>query len=700
MIIRSLSMENFKRFRSLRLELDDGLNVVKGPNESGKSTLIQAIFALLYWRPNANRKEVRECISWGRDEGFLLEMKAVSQRGEWQLAKDFAKKTVRLDCGSERLSDIERVEEWIGEETGLLNETAYRVTAGIRQDEVENIAQGRDDLQRSLQASVTGGGEGVSARDVVSAMQKARSDLVRGLDRPVKNAGAIAAVESRLQSLEENRRQLVERVESLRRARLREKELAGELAERKEELVAAENLQEAFQEQLNLEAELDELRERFAETDQTVTLWNERDSLVQQRKGKYSRIEEALNEKRDWLDRAEVRLKGLDESIQRMENECARLEKSPDKEVVRWPWLMALGIILILAGIGLVFVSTWLGVAAVVIGVVLAMFAVMQTRVRRTEGKAVALASFNQQLQDLRLERSSLDRSVRGVISEVGAASTDNFEQVKQAYFTLLDDLRDVENKLEVLSRGRNKQDLEKEMKDLALAQRVRESRLEELGRSSIDPMENQKAQVRAKAARKQVEDLKREKIRLEYQLEQSGSEEENLIACEEEMAVLAEEAENLKRRARAFDLAIDWMEQALSLVVQVVKEDVQEKVGEMVAAITGGRYDRVRIVDDDFNLEAYSREKGGEVPVDLDTLSRGTVDQVYLSARLALIESICGANRPPLILDDPLVTFDPGRIERAFRLLKEYARDYQILLFTCSDHYDDYADRVIDLSL
>lgn len=453
MIIRSLSLDDFKRFRSLRLELGEGINVVKGPNESGKSTLIQAIFALLYWRPNANRKEVRDCVSWGRDEGFVLGMRAVSQRGEWTLTKDFVKKTVRLECGNERLGDIERVEEWIGEETGLFSENAYRVTAGIRQDEVENIAQGRDDLQRSLQASVTGGGEGISARDVVTSMQKARTELTRGMDRPVKNAGSIAAVGSRLKALEENRKQLTERVDSLRQARLREKELLKELAGSEEELAASENMQDAFQEQVSLEGELAELRERFVETDQTVSLWNQRDKLVQLRRGKYAKLEEALTDKRDWLDRAEVRLKSLDDSIQRLEGECAKMERTPDKEVVRWPWLMALGIILILAGIAMVFVSTWLGVALVAIGVVVAMFAVMQTRLQRTEGKALALASLNQQLRDLRLERSSLDRSVRGVISEVGSASTDNFEEVRQAYFTLLDDLREVENKLEVLSR-------------------------------------------------------------------------------------------------------------------------------------------------------------------------------------------------------------------------------------------------------
>ncbi len=350
MKIRSLSLTNFKKFKSLDLELAEGLNVIKGPNESGKSTLMQSIMAVLYWRPNSSRKEVRMCVSWGREDGFQLGIVADSERGEWKLSKDFSQRTALLEHEGERLTDIDRIEEWVGEETGLPGEAVFRATAGIRQDDVENIVAGKDDLERSLQASVTGGGEGISARDVVSAMQKARADLVRGMDRPVKNAGALAAAQARRQSLQEEHQRLEERVESLRQARLREKELQEELAGQEEELAAALRLRETFQEQTDLETELAELRERFAEADQTVSLWIRHEELANERIVKYSKLEEALKEKREWLDRAEVRHKGLDESIERMEVECAKLEHSPDREIPRWPILLAGGIVLILAG--------------------------------------------------------------------------------------------------------------------------------------------------------------------------------------------------------------------------------------------------------------------------------------------------------------------------------------------------------------
>jgi len=96
-------------------------------------------------------------------------------------------------------------------------------------------------------------------------------------------------------------------------------------------------------------------------------------------------------------------------------------------------------------------------------------------------------------------------------------------------------------------------------VRGLALAQRVREKRLEELGANPVDPLDDQKARVRAEALRKKVEDLGREKARLEYRLEQSAGEEESLISCEEEMAMLAEEVEALTRRVRAYDLAVRW---------------------------------------------------------------------------------------------------------------------------------------------
>jgi uncharacterized protein YhaN len=81
-----------------------------------------------------------------------------------------------------------------------------------------------------------------------------------------------------------------------------------------------------------------------------------------------------------------------------------------------------------------------------------------------------------------------------------------------------------------------------------------------------------------------------------------------------------------------------------------------------------------------------------------MDELSQGARDQVYLSARLALSDLIFGDARPPLLMDDPFVKFDPERREAALKLCKDLAADRQIILFTCHDGYDAFADHVIEL--
>ena len=68
--------------------------------------------------------------------------------------------------------------------------------------------------------------------------------------------------------------------------------------------------------------------------------------------------------------------------------------------------------------------------------------------------------------------------------------------------------------------------------------------------------------------------------------------------------------------------------------------------------------------------------------------LSTGTVDQLFLAARLALLDIITGGCSPPVLLDDTFSNFDDmDRKERAFEILESIvAGEYQALYFTCHD--------------
>ena len=83
---------------------------------------------------------------------------------------------------------------------------------------------------------------------------------------------------------------------------------------------------------------------------------------------------------------------------------------------------------------------------------------------------------------------------------------------------------------------------------------------------------------------------------------------------------------------------------------------------------------------------------------LDVRRLSQGTLDQLYLCARLGIVRQVTQPAEPPLVFDDPFITFDDERAKRAVALLKDIARDHQVIYLTTSDRYDELADNVVEL--
>ena len=63
MRIRSLKLERFRGARSLRLDLDERLNVFVGVNGAGKSTILDAAAILLSWFMNRIKQSGKSFLS-------------------------------------------------------------------------------------------------------------------------------------------------------------------------------------------------------------------------------------------------------------------------------------------------------------------------------------------------------------------------------------------------------------------------------------------------------------------------------------------------------------------------------------------------------------------------------------------------------------------------------------------------------------
>lgn len=111
------------------------------------------------------------------------------------------------------------------------------------------------------------------------------------------------------------------------------------------------------------------------------------------------------------------------------------------------------------------------------------------------------------------------------------------------------------------------------------------------------------------------------------------------------------------------------------------------EAASAHLASITDGRYDRL-IADDSTGegVRLHVRRRGEDFPVVVGhPLSRGTLQQIYLALRLAMVDQVEGedAERLPLFMDEMFVNWDPSRTGRGMAVLREIGRSRQVFLFT-----------------
>jgi uncharacterized protein YhaN len=128
--------------------------------------------------------------------------------------------------------------------------------------------------------------------------------------------------------------------------------------------------------------------------------------------------------------------------------------------------------------------------------------------------------------------------------------------------------------------------------------------------------------------------------------------------------------------------------------VLSSVEEALEKEIQRYLAIFTNDRYKQVRVNKEALEFGVYSDEKGDWVKP--EDLSGGVIDEFYLAFRLALAKLIFGDKKPPLILDDPFVNFDSVRLANTLDFFKTLALDYQIVIFTLSDLYDEVADNII----
>ena len=155
----------------------------------------------------------------------------------------------------------------------------------------------------------------------------------------------------------------------------------------------------------------------------------------------------------------------------------------------------------------------------------------------------------------------------------------------------------------------------------------------------------------------------------------------EKLVDIQEELESLQEEKIDLEQKRENIKRTIEYLEIAYNKMKEQITPKFTEELSNVMNKISDGKYKNVRI---NTNGEIIVEANTGEY-INAENLSIGTIDQLYLSLRLATIKEITKENMP-IILDEAFAYYDEDRLENILKYLSNEYSNKQTIIFTCTN--------------
>lgn len=229
-MIHSLEVHGIKKFSSpYHFRFQPGLNIIYGSNESGKTTIQEIIFHLLY--TNVNTSEAENQKSWFNKN--LAQARLVYETEEQQvfrLTKDFANKKSILesygpngwDCISDKKEQINRL---LKGQWGLIDKKVFQNTFFIKQKHLSNLEKIESLKLKEFLVNMTLGEDNYTVSQAEKCLQEQLEEINGGtrcaqkglLKQIEKKICAWQAEEKKVERYLQEEEQNRNRLEALRR---------------------------------------------------------------------------------------------------------------------------------------------------------------------------------------------------------------------------------------------------------------------------------------------------------------------------------------------------------------------------------------------------------------------------------------------------------------------------------------------------
>ena len=681
MKIKNIKVNAYGNIENKDINLEEGINIIHGANESGKSTLLNYIISIFY---GISRNKDGKALSdyekykpWNSNE-FSGRISYKLENGEkYEIFRDFNKKNPKIY--NDKLEDIsDRFEtdkkdgsKFFIEQMGI-DKKMYLSTVVSTQEEVRLDEKNQNMLIQKI-ANLAGTGEdNVSYKKALIKLQEKIRDEI----------GTNKTSQKPVNIIEKEIVEINNKIVETEKYRNRKYEIDAEKEQILSELKELEQQKQILQELQNSMKSEEETKNRLEIREKNrkdnIAKINELTNQKNTINAESERVQSAKNHLQDIIKGHKENIEKLNSEIEKIANEK---EETQEKEKPSISFMVITVVLTIALICSIVLIKNYIfsGVLGVVIIANIVFYVINKNK--QKVNKAKLREKINQEKQ---YKREKLENQKQQIIANVNTTEKE-LEKQEEGEKQVNSELSMLKGQIILLEKNNEKITEEIEQDNKAIKEESNKNKQQIIEKYKdrnindllyINDYQNYISKIE--------ETINNNRIRikgLEIEYNTIVPQLDEMVVLEEKREADKEKLAELREKESIINIAIENLMDAYEEMKTTITPKFTKNLSESIQKISSNKYNKVTINDENGMIIENNR---GEY-VEAIKLSTGTIDQLYLALRLSMIDELSKENLP-IILDESFAYSDNNRLKNMLQYLTSDLNNHQTIIFTCTD--------------
>ena len=629
MKINKIKINSYGKLKNKEIELNNNINIIYGENESGKSTLLKFILNIFYGISKSKKgKEISDFEKykpWNSEEFSGKLLYELDNKNKYEIYREFNKRNpIIFNENGEDISKEFNIDKNKGSEFFYeqtgINEEMFTATSVAMQKEIKIGKETQSVLIQKISNLLGTGEDNISYNKALEKLKK----------RQLEKIGTERSKEKPLNIIQNKIEKNTQKINELKKYENIQYEIEQEKNELKNQIKKDEIKNELIK-------EIKKIKEKENLEKEKIKI---KENINEENKNKINILKNKIEEKEDELNK---KIKEKDNS---------KNKKGKNKIQIK---LNIIFVLLILINIlWIIFLPKIINdkIVKYSILITIPVFLIIYKIIKNKSDKKIKEIekNKNKEIEKINDEKINYEKEIK---------------IIEKNYQEIINDI----NKINIENNLLN--NLEQQ-KIINKYKNIDENEIKKLFLINIEEKNNY--------IENKINNDKLELNKLELEFNNIEPQLDNLSNIEEELESLEEQYKDLQDETLSINIAREMLEKAYEKMKNNVSPIFTERLSKNISKITNDKYNNIYLNDEKGLI--VELENGNYISA--ERLSIGTIDQLYLSLRLSMLDEI-SEEKVPIILDEAFAYYDKKRLENILKYLANEFSDRQVIILTCT---------------